>query len=169
MLMKYLSMKPRAKNTTSSEWNPNRVMLITVKGHSKEGQVHQDMRESAKMLKMTFSMATSSPRKTFTTSSRVLLNSKEKRRGSNREADTRHKVKMTFSEPLNILNTQIKKQKIKIPTLEMKIHIKGLNRNKSHKIILADLGHLITTKNGAIPLNKQKKMMKISKENMRNG
>ena len=162
-------MKPSVNSTTSSEWNPNRVMLITVKEHSKEEQVHQDMRESAKMLKMTFSMATSSLRKTFTTSSRVLPNSKERRKGSNRETDIRLKAKMTFSEPPNILNTQIKKHRIKIPTLEMKIHIKGLNRNKSHKIILADLGHLITTKNGAIPLNKQKKMMKISNRNMRNG
>ena len=167
--MKYLSMKPSVNSTTSSEWNPNRVMLITVKEHSKEEQVHQDMRGSAKMLKMTFSMATSSPRKTFTTSSQVLPNSKERRKGSNRETDIRLKAKMTFSEPPDILNTQIKKHRIKIPTLEMKIHIKGRNRNKSHKIILADIENPITTKNGALTLNKQNKMMKISDENMMNG
>ena len=167
--MKYLSMKPSVNSTTNSEWNPNRVMLITVKEHSKEEQVHQDMRGSAKMLKMTFSMATSSPRKTFTTSSQVLPNSKERRKGSNRETDIRLKAKMTFSEPPDILNTQIKKHRIKIPTLEMKIHIKGRNRNKSHKIILADIGNLITTKNGALTLNKQKQMMRLSDENMMNG
>ena len=167
--MKYLSMKNSVKSTTSSEWNPNRVMLITIEGRSKEERVHQDMRGSVEMLKMTFSMATSSPRKTFTTSSQVLPKSKERRKGSNRETNISLQAMMTFSEPPNILNTQIKKHRIKIPTLEMKTHIKGLNRNKSHKIILAGIGNLITTKNGALTLNKQDKMMRITDEDMKNG
>ena len=164
MHMKYLLMKNNAKNTTSSGWSPNRVVLITVKEHSKEVRVPQDMRERRKMLKMTISMAASRAKKTFTTFSQALLNSKKRRRESNRGTGIGLKARMTFSEPLNILDTKIKKQRIKTLTLGMKSLTNGLNRNNSHKVIIAVIMHLTTMRNGATQLIHQNTLNKILTE-----
>ena len=126
-----------------------------------------DMRGSAKMLKMTISMATSKARMTSMISSQALQKRKDKRGSSSRRIGNSHQAMMTFSEPHNILNTKIIRQRTKIPTLETKTHINGHNRNKSHKIILADL--LMTMHNMVIMLSQQKKMMIIIEENMKNG
>ena len=126
-----------------------------------------DMRGSAKMLKMTISMATLKARMTSTISSRALQKRKDRRKSSSRRIGNIHQAMMTFSEPHNILNTKIISQRLKIPTLEIKTHINGHNRNKSHKIKLADL--LITMNNTAIKLNQQKQTMTIIEENMKNG
>ena len=126
-----------------------------------------DMRRSAKMLKMTISMATSKARMTSTISSRALQKRKDRRKSSSRRIGNIHQAMMTFSEPHDILNTKIISQRLKIPTLEIKTHINGHNRNKSHNSKLADL--LITMNNMVIKLSLQKQMMIIIEENMKNG
>ena len=149
---------------TSSEWRRNRLVLITAKGRSKE-EVHLGTRASVQMLKMTFSMETSRPRKTSTISSPALPNSREKKGRSKSAIDIKHRARMTFSEPRR--RHQIKNLRPKEITSDKKNHFKGHNRLNSQ---IADIDNLITMRNGAISLNNQERvLMIIIEENIKNG